>query len=268
MSPSRREMGDRATALITGASAGLGVEFAKLCAAGGYDVVLLARSGSRLDELSASLAKAHGIQARPLVADLSDPAAPPKVHAELAGTPVDVLINNAGFGVRGAFAENDWARESSLMQVNMAALVHLTKLFLPEMLRRGRGRIMNVASTAAFVPGPFMALYYASKAFVLSFSEALSVEVAGTGVTVTALCPGATRTEFAKVAGIEKTALFRGFTMGAEVVARIGYDAMMAGKSSAIAGARNRWMIRGVRLVPHSFAAAQAAKLNRGGSSH
>jgi short-subunit dehydrogenase len=180
----------RGTALITGASAGLGVEFARLCAAGGSNVVLLARRAPRLDELAADLATTFGVEARPLVADLSDPAAPSWIFAELAGTPIDILINNAGFGVRGAYTGTDWGSEASLMQVNMVAPAHLTKLFLPEMVRRRSGRILNVASTAAFVPGPFMALYYASKAFVLSFSEALSVEVKGTGVTVTALCPG------------------------------------------------------------------------------
>ena len=250
------------TALVTGASAGLGAEFAKLCAAGRYDVVLVARSAARLAELAASLAKTYGVKARPLVADLANAAAPPEIFAQLSGTPVDVLINNAGFGVRGAYAETDWTRELGLMQVNMVALAHLTKLFLPEMVRRRSGRILNVASTAAFVPGPFMALYYASKAFVLSFSEALSSEVEGTGVSVTVLCPGATRTEFAAAAGIADSALFRGATMGAEEVARVGYDAMMAGKSSIIAGARNRWMIRGARLVPRSFLAAEARKLN------
>lgn len=254
----------RATALVTGASAGLGAEFARHCAAGGYDVVLLARSASRLDELAADLVKTYGVEAHPLPADLADPAAPPTIFARLSGIPIEILINNAGFGVRGPYAETDWARDSGLMQVNMVALAHLTKLFLPEMIRRRNGRILNVASTAAFVPGPFMALYYASKAFVLSFSEALANEVQGTGVTVTALCPGATRTEFAQVAGLADTALFHGATMGAAEVARIGYDAMMAGKSSVIAGARNRWMIRGTRLVPRSFTAAEARKLNWG----
>jgi len=146
----------------------------------------------------------------------------------------------------------------------VVAPAHLSKLFLPEMLRRRSGRILNVASTAAFVPGPFMALYYASKAFVLSFSEALSNEVEGAGVSVTALCPGPTRTEFAEAAGITDSGLFHGPTMGAAEVARIGYDAMMAGKPSVIAGARNRWMMRGVRLIPRSWAAAQARKLNLG----
>jgi hypothetical protein len=249
---------------VTGASAGLGAEFAKLCAAGGYDVVLLARNASRLDQLAAELVKTYGVEARSLPADLADPSAPPAIFAQLSGTPVEILINNAGFGVRGPYAETDWARESGLMQVNMVALAHLTKLFLPEMIRRRTGRILNVASTAAFVPGPYMALYYASKAFVLSFSEALANEVQGTGVTVTVLCPGPTRTEFAQAEGIGDSDIFHGPTMGAAEVARIGYSAMMAGKSSVIAGARNRWMIRGTRLVPRSFVAAQARKLNWG----
>ena len=254
----------RGTALITGASAGLGAELAKLCAAGGYDVVLVARSASRLAELAASLSSTHGIQARPLVADLANPSAPPEIFAQMASTPVDILINNAGFGVNGPFAETDWAKDYALLQVNVAALVHLSKLFLPEMIRRHTGRILNLASTAAFVPGPFMAMYYASKAFVLSFSEALSNEVQGTGVSVTALCPGPTQTEFATAAGIAASNLFRGPTMGAAEVARIGYDAMMARKSSVIAGTRNRWLMRGVRLIPRSWAAAQTRKLNQG----
>lgn len=252
----------RGTALVTGASAGLGAEFAKLCAAGGYDVVLVARSASRLAELAADLAKSYGVEARPLVADLADPAAPPAILSQLGGKSIDILINNAGFGVRGPFVETDWAREASMMQVNMVALAHLTKLLLPDMVRRRSGRILNVASTAAYVPGPFMAVYYASKAFVLSLSEALSNEVLGTGVTVTVVCPGPTRTEFAAAAGVTESNLFRGFTMGAEEVAKIGWDAMMAGKSSVIAGARNRWMIRGARLAPRSFVAAQTRKLN------
>jgi short-subunit dehydrogenase len=252
------------TALVTGASAGLGTELAKLCAAGGYDVVLVARGAARLAELAADLARTYGIQARPLVADLADPSAPPEIHAQVSSAPVDLLINNAGFGLRGAFAETDWAAEARLLQVNVAALAHLTKLFLPEMVRRRSGRILNVASTAAFVPGPFMAMYYASKAFVLSFSEALANEVQGTGVTVTVLSPGPTRTEFFAAAGITDSGLFRGPAMDAAEVARQGYHAMMAGKTSVIAGARNRWMMRGARLIPRAWAAAQARRLNLG----
>jgi short-subunit dehydrogenase len=254
----------KGTALITGASAGLGAELAKHCAAGGYDVILVARSGARLAELAASLTSACDVAARPLVADLANPAAPEEIFAQVSSTPLDILINNAGFGVRGAFAETDWEAESRLLQVNVAALAHLTKLFLPEMVRRRKGRILNVASTAAFVPGPFMAMYYASKAFVLSFSEALANEVEGTGVSVTALCPGPTRTEFAQAAGIADSKLFHGPTMGAAEVAREGYLAMMAGKSSVIAGARNRWMMRGARLIPRAWAARSARQLNIG----
>ena len=253
----------RGTALITGASAGLGAELAKLCAAAGYDVVLVARSAPRLAELAASLAAAHGITARPLVSDLSDPAAPTELFAQMSATPLDILINNAGFAVQGPFAQTDWGKETKLLQVSVAAVAHLAKLFLPGMLQRRSGRILNVASTAAFVPGPFMAIYYASKAFVLSFSEALANEVQGTGVTVTALCPGPTRTEFAETAGVAGSGLFSGPTMSAVDVAREGYDAMMAGKPSVIAGARNRWMMRGARLVPRSWVAAQTRKLNQ-----
>jgi short-subunit dehydrogenase len=148
--------------------------------------------------------------------------------------------------------------------VNVAALLHLSKLFLPEMVRRRSGRILNVASTAAFVPGPYMAMYYASKAFVLSFSEAVANEVQGTGVSVTALCPGPTRTEFFAAAGITDSGLGRGPAMDAAEVAREGYAAMMAGKSSMIAGARNRWLMRGARLIPRDWAAAQARRLNLG----
>src|SRR5262249_27531241 len=158
-----------------------------LCAAAGYDLVLAARSAARLSELAGELARAHGVAVRPLVCDLSDPAAPAGIFAELRGAPIDLLINNAGLGQRGPFAETAWERERDLIEVNMIALVPLTKLFLPEMVRRGSGRILNVASTAAFVPGPFMAVYYASKAFVLSFSESIANEVQGTGVTVTVL---------------------------------------------------------------------------------
>jgi len=254
----------RGTALITGASAGLGAELAKLCAGGGYNVILIARGGARLAQLAASLTATCGIEARPLVADLSNPAAPPEIFAQVRATPIDILINNAGFGVRGAYVETDWAAESRLLQVNVAALAHLTKLFLPEMVRRRSGRILNVASTAAFVPGPFMAMYYASKAFVLSFSEALANEVEGTGVSVTALCPGPTRTEFAEAAGITDSQLFHGPTMAAAEVAREGYDAMMAGKSSVIAGARNRWLMRGARLIPRAWTARTTRRLNLG----
>lgn len=251
----------KGTALITGASAGLGAELAKLCARAGYDLWLAARRADRLSDLGASLAREYGVQTRTLAVDLADAGAPVLIHSQI--TTPDILINNAGFGVQGAFAETDWNAESRLLQVNVTSLAHLTKLYLPAMLQRGSGRILNVASIAAFVPGPYMAMYYASKAFVLSFSEAIANEVQGTGVTVTALCPGPTHTEFAQAAAMEDTELFRGPAMGAAEVAREGFDAMMAGKSSAIAGRRNRWMMWGARLIGRDKLAATVGRLNR-----
>jgi short-subunit dehydrogenase len=250
------------TALVTGASSGIGTELARLCAADGCNVVLVARNPERLATVAADLARAYNIQARVLAADLSDPAAPAQVFEQLQSTPIDILINDAGFGLRGAFAETDWAADARLMQVNMTAPAHLTKLFLPGMLQRKRGRILNVASTAAFVPGPFMAMYYASKAFLLSFSESIANEVKDTGVTVTVLCPGPTRTEFFERAGITGSKLFQGPTMTAAEVAGEGYRAMMAGKTQITAGARNRWLMRGVRIAPRGMLADFTRRLN------
>ncbi|HVX67023.1 MAG TPA: SDR family oxidoreductase [Bryobacteraceae bacterium] len=252
------------TALITGASSGIGRELAKLCAAAGFDVILAARRTERLQNLAAELSTAHRVAARPLEVDLSDPEAPGRLFDQLAGTPIDLLVNNAGFGLRGPFAETDWEAERRMIEVNMSAPAHLTKLFLPPMLKRRSGRILNVASIAAFVPGPFLAMYYASKAFLVSFSHAVANEVKGSGVTVTVLCPGPTRTEFEQAAGVEGSKLFQGGVMSAEAVARIGYDAMMAGKAEVIAGGRNRWMIRGTRLAPRTMLAEMTRGMNLG----
>src|ERR1017187_2582683 len=250
------------TALVTGASAGIGAELAKLCAADGCNVVLVARDAERLAHLASDLVRAHHIQARVLAADLSNPLAPAQVFEQLQSTPIDILINNAGFGLRGAFAETDWAAHARLIEVNMTAPAHLTKLFLPGMLQRKRGRILNVASTAAFVPGPFMAMYYASKAFLLSFSESIANEVKDTGVTVTVLCPGPTRTEFFEHAGIGGSKLLQSRVMTAADVASEGYRATVAGKTQVIAGARNRWLMRGVRIVPRGMLAGFTRRLN------
>jgi len=251
-----------AAALVTGASSGIGEELAQLCAAAGFPVVLVARNEKALSALAARL----GPHARVLAADLADPAAPASIFDQLRGTPVEILINNAGFGLNGPFADTDWTTEARLLQVNIVALAHLTKLFLPAMRQRGSGRILNVASTAAFVPGPFMAVYYASKAFVRSFSESLSEEVRGSGVTVTVLCPGPTRTGFSETAGVGNTPLFRGAVMDAAAVARIGFDAMMTGQCETIAGARNRAMMFFTRLAPRSVLAGVTRRLNGGGT--
>jgi short-subunit dehydrogenase len=248
----------KGAALITGASSGIGAELAKLCAAAGYRVILVARHADALAEIARTLP----VPARVLAADLSDPAAPRTIFDQTRDETIDILINNAGFGLRGAFADTDWAAESRMIQVNVSALSELTKLFLPEMLRRGAGRILNVASTAAFAPGPFMAIYYATKAFVVSFSHAIASELADTGVTVTVLCPGPTPTGFQKAAGIERSGLFQGPTMSAEDVAREGFDAMMEGRAEIIAGSRNRWMILGTRLAPRTLLAKLTRRMN------
>jgi uncharacterized protein len=250
----------KGTALITGASSGIGAEFAKICAADGYDVILVARQQAVMEELASQLTRSHGVAARVLVADLADPAAADAIFAS-AGT-VDILINNAGFGLRGAYAGTDWDTQARLIQVNMTSLAHLTRLYLPGMVARRSGRILNVASTAAFVPGPFMATYYSSKAFVLSFSLAIANELRGTGVTLTVLCPGVTRTNFFETAGTSGTKVLKGPVMSAADVAQEGYRAMIAGKAEIIAGARNRWMILGTRLAPRRMLAGIARRLN------
>ena len=179
------------TALVTGASSGIGLELATLLAKDRHDLVLVARGRERLDGVARGLTEEFGVAATVLPADLTDPSAPIDIALALAERKlaIDILVNNAGFGVYGFFAQTPLEKELAMIQVNITALTHLTKLLLPGMLERRRGRILNVASTAAFQPGPLMAVYYATKAYVLSFSEALANETAGTGVTVTALCP-------------------------------------------------------------------------------
>jgi short-subunit dehydrogenase len=253
------------TALITGASGGIGEELARLLAAHRHDLVLVARTEEKLQSLRGELVRAHGIQARVLAADLADPGAPPRVFDTLRGLgiAIDVLVNNAGFGARGAYAEIQYDVEARMIQVNVAALAHLTRLFLPGMLARRSGKILNVASTAAYVPGPFMAVYYASKAFVLSFSEALAEETQGTGVTVTALIPGPTATGFAATAGNQDTPLFRaGAVMSAAAVARVGFDGLMAGKRLAVAGVSNKLTVLSTRIAPRAMLARITRRLN------
>ncbi len=239
------------TVLITGASSGIGLELARLFARDRYDLVLVARSEGKLRELGSELERAHGVKTTVIAADLSKPGAPRQVVEALGGRPIDALVNNAGFGVSGAFAETDGEKELEMIEVNIAALTHLTKLLLPPMVARKSGKIMNVASTAAFQPGPLMAVYYATKAYVLSFSEAIAEELRDSGVTVTALCPGPTSTGFAGAAGAEDTRLFRTRkAMSSADVARIGYEAMKKGKRVVVAGFMNRVMAESVRISP------------------
>ena len=240
------------TALVTGASGGIGEDLARLFAEDGHDLVLVARSRDRLARIGEELSAGHGVSARVIASDLARPESPREIYDELerAGVRVDALVNNAGFGSYGLFAETDPQRELGLLQVNVVALTHLTKLFLPAMLARKRGYVMNVASTAAFQPGPLMAVYYASKAYVLSFSEALANECEGTGVRVSALCPGPTETGFVAAAGMQQSKLFERGAMTAREVAEAGYRGMLAGKAVVIPGFRNALLARAVGLAP------------------
>ena len=246
-------MTTRPVALVTGASAGIGKELAGRFAAGGHDLILTARRADDLRQLADELTRAHAAACHVLPADLADPAAPRQLFDDLTarGLVTDVLVNNAGFGVYGPFAEADPDRLLDMVRVNVLALTHLTRLVLPGMIERGRGRVLNVASTAAFQPGPLMAGYYATKAFVLSLSEALSEEVKGTGVTVTCLCPGPTRTEFVDRAGMEGVAIFDSpGVMAAGPVADLGYRATMRGQRVAVPGVLNWLGTVGAKFVP------------------
>jgi short-subunit dehydrogenase len=259
--------GNRAkkTALVTGASSGLGLELAQLFAVDGHDVVLVARRKPELEALAARLVAERGVAAHVIPADLADAAAPERLVAELGrrGLEIEFLVNNAGFGARGPFTTLDLRRQLDMVQVNIASLVHLTGLLVPGMIARKSGRILNLGSTAGFQPGPGMAVYYATKAFVNSFTEALAFELRGTGVTATLSCPGATETEFGAVANNGKTKLFKAGAMKAAPVAAAAYRAMMAGKVSLVHGARNKLIIQSQRLAPRAAVRAVAARLNQ-----
>ncbi len=243
----------KTTALITGASGGIGYEFAKLLAKDCGALVLVARDETKLHAVKKELEAFAPVKALVLPRDLSLPNAAARLYEELeqAHITVDILINNAGFGSQGAFVDREWQSDSDMIAVNITALTQLTKLFAKGMVERKYGRILNVASTAAFLPGPFMAVYYATKAYVLSFSEALARELRGTGVTVTALCPGPTATGFASTAGAEHSRLFRYMKLATSAdVARYGYEAMVKGKVVAVHGMRNKLMILSLKTAP------------------
>ena len=241
---------------------GIGLELAKVFATNKFNLVLVARDEARLKQVAEELRAQHGVEIKIIVKDLSLSSAPREIFDSLRDTPISVLVNNAGFGWRGAFAECDLPHQAlDMMHVNMDSLVALTRLFAPLMLARKQGRILNVASTAAFQPGPFANIYFATKAFVLSFSVALSEELQGTGVTVTALCPGTTRTEFFERAGM-KDMRRDSLMMDADVVARIGYRGLMRGKRVVIPGALNKTMALLANVVPTRAATKIVRKLN------
>jgi short-subunit dehydrogenase len=252
------------TALITGASAGIGVELSRLFAADKSNLVLVARRKEKLEELASELRGKEGVEVRVLAADLGRADSPQEIVDTLAAEKVtiDVLVNNAGFGAMGPFDQLDATRQVEMVQVNVAALTHLTRLVLPGMIQRCRGGVLNVASTAGFQAGPYMAVYYATKAYVISFSEALHDELAGQGVTVTCLCPGPTATEFAAAAQLEKSRMFKNRPMTAEQVARIGYRAFRRGKLLVVTGLMNYLGTLGARYSPRFVARGIAKWLN------
>jgi len=252
------------TVLITGASSGIGLELAKCFAGDGSRLVLTARNTAALQSLADELRHAHNVETSVLTADLSRPETPECVFRELQGRgiTVDALVNNAGFGAWGKFAELPLPGQLEMLQVNITALAQLTGLFLPGMVQRRRGGILNVASVAGFLPGPGMAVYYATKACVLSFTEALAEELAGTNVTVTALCPGPTVTNFGKVAHNDKKRKIRMVRMSAEAVACYGHRAFRKKRVVAVPGLQNRLLILLTRFASRSIVRKTAGKLN------
>lgn len=256
----------RPLCLITGASSGIGADLAHCAAADGFDLVLVARRVSALAQLAERCERMHNVRAISIPADLADPTACRVLGAELRARKLDVhtLINNAGVGASGTVSTLTVEVQMNIIQVNVTALTELTRRLLPGMLERGTGAVMNVASTAAFLPGPGMAVYYASKAYVLSFTEALAEELRDTGIQVSALCPGPTHTEFAAVAGMSASKLFkqRGLAMTSAAVARAGWEGLLSGQRIVIPGLRNRLLIQSLRAAPRALAARISASLN------
>jgi short-subunit dehydrogenase len=254
-------------ALVTGASGGIGRELAALLARDGHPLVLVARDQGALDRVAEEFRERHGVAVTPLAFDLARAEAPGELVAEIErrGLAVETLVNNAGFGGSGPFAEGDVERDLAMLRVNVLALTALTGRLLPAMVARGRGRVLNLASTAAFQPGPFMAVYYASKAYVLSFSEAIAEELAGSGVTVTALCPGPTDTAFQHRAGTADSRTFRSRNvLDAPRVAAAGYAGMLAGKRVVIPGGLNWLGAEAVRFLPRRVVTRIVRRLQEG----
>lgn len=259
------------TVLITGASGGIGYELAKIFAREGYNLVLVARSEEKLRAIAHDLIQSHGVTVKCLIQDLALPSAPEAIFNALNAEEIDIeiLINNAGFATYGLFTDTDLTTELNLLKVNIIALTHLTKLFLPPMVQRGTGKILNIASTAAFQPGPLMAVYYASKAYVLSFSEAIANEVKGTGVSVTALCPGPTTSNFQRRAKMESSKLVRNTRMmGAQTVAEAGYHGLLANKAVIVPGLTNQLLAFVVRFLPRNTVTQLVRTMQASSDSH
>ncbi len=253
------------TVLVTGASSGIGLELAKCFAADKSTLVLVARSTAAMETLAAELRREQKIEVHVITADLARPESPQKIFDELKGRGVivDVLVNNAGFGLHGGFAELPLARQLEIIQVNIAALVALTGLFLPGMVQRKRGGILNVGSVAGFLPGPNMAVYYASKAFVQSFSEALFEELRGSDVSVTNLCPGPTESNFSQTARSHRVREARSPKMSAQIVAQIGHQDFRRGKCVSIPGFSNKLVASASKLLPRSTVRKSVGRYNQ-----
>lgn len=252
----------RETALITGASSGIGLDLAQLMAPD-FDLIITARNQIELEKIARDLEAAHGNHVHAISADLTLPESPQQIISEIErrGLTVDILINNAGFGMYGEFAQSDPKASLGMVDVNISALTSLTRMVLPGMIERKRGKIMNVASTAGFQPGPLMAVYYATKAYVIMFSEAIANELKGSGVTVTCLCPGATATRFVSRANMEESRLFKMGAMKSADVAQAGYKGMMAGKGMVIPGLLNKTFALSVRFSPRKLVTAISRSL-------
>jgi short-subunit dehydrogenase len=249
-------MNSRHVAVITGASSGIGLELAKLFARDGYNLLIIARNYEKLRAIGNELAESYNVSVKCCAKDLAVSSSPDEIFQSVKSEmmEVEVLVNNAGFGWCGEFSKMDLSEALEMIQVNITSLTHLTRLFLPEMIRKNNGKILNVASTAAFQPGPYMATYYATKAYVLSLSQALNEELSGTNVKVTAFCPGPTPTNFGKRAGFANESIFGGIlNLEAQQVAAKGYKGLMQGKTVVIPGKMNWIGTQLLRLLPRSL---------------
>jgi len=252
------------TSLITGASSGIGLELARVMARNGINLVLTARREERLNQLKKELENQYSVRVHFIPLDLAKPESPQQLYnfCQKEELNIDILINNAGIGDYGLFQKNEWEKTATMIDLNMKSLTHLTRLFLPDMIQRKNGRIMNVASTASFQPGPLMSVYYATKHYVLAFSEALANEVAEHNVTVTALCPGPTKSEFQETANMQKSKLVDRLPMpDSAEVAEYGYRAMVNGKRVAVHGVMNKIMAKAVSFLPRCWVTATVRKI-------
>jgi len=256
-------------ALITGGSSGIGRELAIVHAERGGDLVIVARGQQGLEASKRELESKHGVQVMAVTKDLSQAPAPRELYEEIraAGVTVEFLINNAGFGGQGRFWERDWEKDAAMIDLNVRALTELCRLYLPEFVARNKGRILNVSSTASLMPGPLQAVYYATKAYVTSFSQAVAEELSDTDVTVTVLMPKATSTQFARTGGLEDTELFKGNLADPKVVARQGYDGMLAGKLVVYGGLplMERIAMALIPLLPTKMVMRRIKKLQEAG---